>query len=378
MADYEINGFTQDRFAGARTAFDANIANGSDIGASYCATLDGETVVDLWGGHADEAKTRPWEKDTIVNVYSTTKTMTALCALLLADRGELDFNAPVARYWPEFAANGKEGVTVAHLMSHSAGLPGWDDKVTKETLYDWEKATSLLAAQAPLWEPGTKIGYHAVTQGYLVGQVVRRISGQSLGTFFRKEIAEPLDADFHIGLPASEDHRVADLVPPPGGAAISDSDTAPFYRILNNPPINPLETRTREWRAAEIPAAGGTSNARAVAEIHALLVNGGMAKGKQIMSEAGCRRALEFQIEGTCQVMNVPLRLGMGFGMPSERMPLPSPNTIYWGGYGGSVILIDFDKRTTLAYVMNKMAGTTVGDMRSVMINMAMWQALAA
>ena len=306
------------------------------------------------------------------------RTMTALCALLLADRGELDFHAPVARYWPEFAANGKEGVTVAHLMSHSAGVPGWDEPVTKEVLYDWEKATSLLAAQAPLWEPGAKIGYHAVTQGYLEGEVVRRISGQSLGTFFRKEIAEPLDADFHIGLPASEDHRVADLVPPPGGAAISDSDTAPFYRILNNPPINPLETRTRAWRAAEIPAAGGTSNARAVAEIHALLVNGGMAKGKQIMSEAGCRRALEFQIEGDCQVMNVPLRLGMGFGMPSERMPLPSPNTIYWGGYGGSVILIDFDKRTTLAYVMNKMAGTTVGDMRSVMINMAMWQALAA
>ncbi len=378
MADYQINGFTDDRFAGARTAFEANIANGSDIGASYCATLDGKTVVDLWGGHADEARTRPWEEDTIVNVYSTTKTMTALCALLLADRGELDFSAPVARYWPEFAANGKDGVTVAHLMSHSAGLPGWDNKVTKEVLYDWEQATSLLAAQAPLWEPGTQIGYHAVTQGYLVGEVVRRISGQSLGTFFRTEIAEPLGADFHIGLPASEDHRVADLVPPPGGAAISDSDTAPFYRILNNPPINPLETRTRDWRAAEIPAAGGTSNARAVAEIHALLVNGGMAKGKQIMSEAGCRRALEFQIEGTCQVMNVPLRLGMGFGMPSERMPLPSPNTVYWGGYGGSVILIDFDKRTTLAYVMNKMAGTTVGDMRSVMINMAMWQALAA
>ena len=378
MADYQINGFTDDRFAGARTAFEANIANGSDIGASYCATLDGKTVVDLWGGHADEARTRPWEEDTIVNVYSTTKTMTALCALLLADRGELDFSAPVARYWPDFAANGKDGVTVAHLMSHSAGLPGWDNKVTKEVLYDWEQATSLLAAQAPLWEPGTQIGYHAVTQVYLVGEVVRRISGQSLGTFFRTEIAEPLGADFHIGLPASEDHRVADLVPPPGGAAISDRDTAPFYRILNNPPINPLETRTRDWRAAEIPAAGGTSNARAVAEIHALLVNGGMAKGKQIMSEAGCRRALEFQIEGTCQVMNVPLRLGMGFGMPSERMPLPSPNTVYWGGYGGSVILIDFDKRTTLAYVMNKMAGTTVGDMRSVMINMAMWQALAA
>ena len=163
-------------------------------------------VVDLWGGWADVAKTRPWEKDTIVNVYSTTKTMTALCALILADRGELDFDAPVARYWPEFAANGKAAVKVSHLMSHSAGLSGWKEPLKPEDIYDWDKAVALLAAQAPYWEPGTASGYHAVTQGYLVGEVVRRISGRSLGTFFREEVAGPLGADFHIGLPAREDH----------------------------------------------------------------------------------------------------------------------------------------------------------------------------
>src|SRR5258708_23484552 len=161
-----VDGFVRDRFAAVRDAFEANLASGADVGASFCATVEGETVVDLWGGFADEAKTRPWEKDTIVNVYSTTKTMTALCALILADRGELDFDAPVAKYWPEFAANGKAGVRVRHVMSHAAGLSGWKEKITTEDLYDWEKVTALLGAQAPLWEPGTASGYHAITQSY--------------------------------------------------------------------------------------------------------------------------------------------------------------------------------------------------------------------
>ena len=174
MADGSVGGFTRDKFAGVRAAFEGNLASGADLGACFTATVEGETVVDLWGGWADEARTRPWEKDTIVNVYSTTKTMTALTALLIADRGELDFDAPVAKYWPEFAANGKSQVKVSHLMSHSAGLSGWKEKVTLEDVYDWDKVTALLAAQAPYWEPGTASGYHAITQGFLVGEVVRR------------------------------------------------------------------------------------------------------------------------------------------------------------------------------------------------------------
>ena len=201
----DIQGTAQDRFEPVRAAMAANLASGADLGLSFCATIDGETVVDLWAGWADAEKTRAWEADTIVNVYSTTKTMCALTALLVADRGELDFDKPVAYYWPEFAANGKADITVAHLMSHSSGLSGWEEPLDAEDLYDWEKATSLLAAQAPWWEPGTAPGYHAVTQGYLVGEVVRRIAGKSLGTVFREEIAEPLGADFHIGLPAEHD-----------------------------------------------------------------------------------------------------------------------------------------------------------------------------
>lgn len=379
MADGSVAGFTVDKFAPVRATFQANLDSGADIGASFCATLNGETVVDLWGGFADEARTRPWEKDTLVNVYSTTKTMTALTALLVADRGELDFDAPVAKYWPEFAANGKADVKVSHLMSHSAGLSGWKEPITRETLYDWEKATSLLAAQAPYWEPGTAPGYHAVTQGYLVGEVVRRITGKSLGTVFREEIAEPLGADFWIGMPASEDARVADLIPPPPGGGIGQGD-APSELLKNmstNPPINPLDTRTREWRAAEIPAAGGQGNARSVAEIHVLLANGGEAKGKRILSEAGCRKALEPQIEGVDLILGGPVKYGMGFGLPSQMVPLPNPNTIFWGGYGGSLVIIDMDARTTFGYAMNKMAPTTTGDMRAMTLAMGMWQALA-
>ena len=377
MADGAVDGFIHDRFAPVRAAFETNLANGSDVGASYCATVEGEVVVDLWGGFADEARTRPWARDTIINVYSTTKTMTALTALLVADRGELDFDAPVARYWPEFAANGKQDIKVSHLMSHAAGLSGWKEPITKEDLYDWDKATNLLAAQAPFWAPGSASGYHAITQGYLVGEVVRRITGKSLGTVFREEIAEPLGADFHIGLPASEDGRVADLIPPPPGVAIGDGvQTELQQNMSHNPGVDVLATRTRAWRGAEIPAAGGTGNARSIALVHTILANGGMARGRRFMSEAGCRKALELQIEGDDLILGMPARFGMGFGLAGGTMPLPNPNTIFWGGYGGSLVIIDMDARTTFGYAMNRMAGTTTGDMRAFSLGMAMWQAL--
>ena len=375
----QIHGHVAPGFEGVRDAFAANFASDGDVGASFCATKDGEILVDLWAGVADAATGKPWERNTIVNVYSTTKTMCALTALLLADRGALDFARPVAHYWPEFAANGKAAVTVAQLMSHSAGLSGWKEKISKDDLYDWDKATSLLAAQAPYWEPGTAPGYHAMTQGYLVGEVVRRIAGVSLGTLFRTEIAEPLGADFHIGLPASEDARVATLIPPPVGQGIADMTDRPLTaNMASNPAINPLETRTRAWRAAEMPAANGQGNARSVAMVQTLVANGGVSGGKRILSEAGVRRALESQIQGDDLVLGIPVHYGLGYGLPGGQMPFPNPNSCYWGGYGGSLVINDLDARTTFAYVMNKMAGTTVGDMRAFRLAMAMWQGLAA
>jgi len=379
MTDGAVAGFAHDRFAPAHAVFEHNLASGADVGASFCATLEGETVVDLWGGFADAAKSRPWEKDTIVNVYSTTKTMLALCVLILADRGELDFDAPVARYWPEFAANGKAGVKVSHLMAHSSGLSGWKEPISNEDLYDWEKVTSLLAAQAPFWPPGTASGYHAITQGYLVGELVRRITGRSLGTFFRQEIAEPLGADFHIGLPASEDGRVAELIPTPPpaptGEAAAWSPTELQINLATNPGVHVALHGTRAWRGAEIPAAGGTGNARSVAEIHVILANGGVAKGKRFLSEAGCRKALELQSEGADLILGMPARFGLGFALPGGWLPAPSPNSLFWGGYGGSLAIIDLDARTSFAYVMNRLAGP-MWDARGLGLVTAMWQAL--
>ena len=203
-------------------------------------------VVDLWGGWADEARTVPWAENTITSVFSTTKTMTALAALVLVDRGELDLDANVATYWPEFAARGKAGIKVRQLLSHTSGVSGWDQPVTLEDLYDWDKSTAMLAAQAPWWEPGTASGYHVLTYGHLIGEVIRRITGQRLGEFFAAQIAGPLGADFHIGLPPSEFHRVANVVPPPCAA-----DSPPFDPTQLDPNSVAFKTWTNPTTPAE-------------------------------------------------------------------------------------------------------------------------------
>ncbi len=373
----EISGSCEPRFEAVREAFTRNLDEELDHGASVSVVLRGETVVDLWGGLADAAGSRPWKRDTIVNVYSTTKTMTALSALVLADRGELDPGSPVARYWPEFAQQGKEGVLVRHLLGHTAGLSGWDQPLTPEALYDWDLVTSLLAAQAPWWEPGTRSGYHAITQGYLVGEVVRRVTGRSLGTFFREEIAGPLGADFHIGLPDSEDGRVGDLLPPAealGGAALGDNIA---QRTLSNPSLTALEPRTSAWRRAEIPAAGGIGNARSVARVQALVANGGQLDGVRLLSPEGCDVIFREQMRGPDLVLGLPLRLGMGYGLSDPELPIgPNPRTCYWGGWGGSTVVVDLDAGLCFAYVPNRMDSTTTGDRRSARINRAVYRSL--
>ena len=358
--------------------FGENLASGTDVGASFCVTVEGETVVDLWGGFADEARTRPWREDTIVSVYSTTKTMTALTALLVADRGELDFDAPVARYWPEFAGGGKDRVTVAQLMSHSAGLCGWREPITRDDLYDWEKVTALLAAQEPFWKPGTASGYHAMTQGYLVGEVVRRITGRSLGTVFREEIAAPLGADFHIGLPASRGRtrRRADRRPRARRRwavrrqrAAGEHGRQPGARCPGHPDAglarrgNPGGRRYRQRpRGGRDPRDSGQRRRREGPAVH---VRGGVPQGA---AAAGGRRRPDPR----------RARCGSGWASPSTPGSCRNPNTLYWGGYGGSLAIIDMDARTTIAYAMNKMSGTTTGDFRAFGLAMAFWEASAA
>ncbi len=373
-----IDGTCAPRFARVRDTFVQNLENGLDVGASVAVNLGGELVVDLWGGHQDAELTRPWERDTIVNVYSTTKTMTALCALLLADRGALDLDAPVARYWPEFAANGKAGVRVRHLLGHTAGLPGWQERITPEDLYDWKKATSLLAAQAPWWPPGSASGYHAITQGYLVGEVVRRVSGDTLGTFFAKELAGPLGADFHIGLPARHDARVARLIPPTTPIPSAADPQSIHARTMSNPGLDATSSWTEAWRRAEIPAANGHGNARSVATVQSALACGGEANGRRLMSARGCERVFEEQAKGVDLVLGAPLRLGMGYGLNSADLPIgPNPRTCFWGGWGGSIVVVDLDARLTVAYVMNRMGEGTLGDTRGISLVMSAYQSLA-
>jgi CubicO group peptidase (beta-lactamase class C family) len=371
-----IEGDYDERFQGVAEALAGNLDRGLDVGASVAVVLDGQPVVDIWGGHKDVAGTEAWERDTIVNVFSTTKTMTVLCALILADRGELDLYAPVARYWPEFAQAGKDRIEVRALLGHTSGLSGWEQPLEPEELADWERCTSLLAAQAPWWEPGTASGYHAVTQGYLVGELVRRITGLSLGRFLAETVAQPLGADFYIGLPAEADARVAPLIPPPpvdlAGAGLPELGV----RTLGNPPVNGAVTAEEWWRRAEIPAANGHGNARSVAAIQSIIACGGEVRGTRLLSEQGVATIFEEQSNGRDLVLDVPIRFGVGFGLASETMPM-GPRSCAWGGYGGSLVFNDLDARVTVAYVMNRMESGLIGETRGASIVMAAALALA-
>ena len=371
-----IHGTCDPRFAAVKMAFENNFREYGELGASVAITLDGEFVVDLWGGHLDEARTQEWQEDSLVNVWSSTKTMAAMSLLMLADRGDVDLYAPAARYWPEFAQNGKEHVEVRHFLSHSAGLSGMEEKVTGDALYDWDWMTGALAKQKPWWEPGSQSGYHALTQGHLIGEIVRRVTGQSIGNFFRQEIAEPTGADFHIGADEALDARIGNLVPPPSRAA-PDADSI-AGRTFANPGVDATRPRDRAWRAAEIPAANGQGNARSIVRAQTAMANGGQAFGKTIMSKAGTKRIFEKQSEGLDLVLGMPVTFGMGYGLNSASTPIsPNPNTAFWGGYGGSSVIIDQDARLCFSYVMNKMESGLLGDPRGFGLAAAMYMSVA-
>ncbi len=364
----QIGGTIDERFDVLADLLSGNIDAGSDVGASVAVTIDGESVVDIWGGHADPARTVAWEADTITNVWSTTKTMTSLCALVLVERGELDVYAPVSRYWPEFAANGKAGIEVRHLLSHTSGVSAWEQPVTTADLFDAEQAAARLAAQAPWWEPGTASGYHALNQGHLVGEVVRRITGRSLGTFFAEEIAGPLDADFHIGLDPANDHRVSPVIPPeaPPVDFSEFGPDHPMVKTLTGPPLDATAAWTEGWKRAEIGAANGHGNARSVARIQAVVANGGTVDGVGLLSGDTIELIFDEQARGTDLVLGTPQRFGIGYGIADleVRPYIPEGRICFWGGWGGSTIVVDCDRNMTIAYMMNRMLPGTGGDDR--------------
>ncbi|MER6125736.1 serine hydrolase domain-containing protein [Streptomyces sp. NPDC001795] len=382
----QVDGRCEPRFAAVRAAFEENFREREELGAAVTVTLHGETVVDLWGGWADAARTRPWERDTLVNVWSTTKGPAALCLHILADRGLLDLDAPVAAYWPEFSAAGKESVPVRYLLSHRAGLSGLREPHSEQQLYDWELTVARLAATEPWWEPGTRSGYHALTYGFLVGEVVRRVSGLLPGAFLEREVTGPLGIDFTIGLPEKEADRAAELVQP--AVAGSSEQAAIFAQLtpaalaaLTNPVVGAAEANSDEWRAAELPALNGHGTARAVAALYGIFALGGSWDGRQVLSPEAAERVREGQ--GSCRDLVLGAGLGrdteIGLGLwlsGPEGSYGPNPRAFGHDGFGGSSGLADPEAGVSLGYVMNRMGPHIADDPRKMALVDALYSAL--
>jgi CubicO group peptidase (beta-lactamase class C family) len=396
MADVEVQGRVEPGFERVRDAFAANFAEHNEVGAAFCLHVDGRPVVDLWGGVADETTGRPWEEDTLALVFSTTKGATAMCALLLAERGDLDLDAPVVEYWPEFGAEGKDRIPVRWLLSHRAGLPVVTETPPLEDILRWDPIAAALAASAPVWEPGTAHGYHALTYGWLVGEVVRRVSGRSLGRFFADEIAGPLGLDFWIGLPAAEEPRVARLI----AMTLGVEDPAAFeamglpeevmvvVRAFSDP--ESLSRRaldcsgafaaedvwnSPEVHAAEIPAANAITTARSLSRLYAACV-GDVEGGGRLLSPDTVKAASTTESDGLDQVLLSPSRFGLGFMLPSAFSPVGGPASFGHYGAGGSLGYADADHGIGYGYVMNRMEANLTGDPRTLGLTKAVYDCL--
>lgn len=367
-----VHGRWDPRFDRVAEALADELAAGEELGASIAVDVGGELVADIWGGHADRARSTAWQRDTIVNFWSCTKTLTALAALVCIDRGLLDPSEPVATYWPEFAANGKAGIQVRHVLSHTSGVSGWQVPFPVEQLYDWPAAAAHLAAQSPWWEPGTASGYHAMNYGHLVGELVRRVSGRSLKDFVHDEIAAPLGADVQIGARVTDEPRIAELVAPPPrdlglGKLPADDPAVRTFAAFPPGAFGVTAAETPEWRRADIGGANGHGNARGLVTALASISLGGTARGVRVLSADTVDLIFAEQANGTDRVLFVPLRFGIGFGLPTPASvpAVPAGKVCWWGGWGGSLVVMDLDRRATFAYVMNKMGPGVTGSART-------------
>jgi CubicO group peptidase (beta-lactamase class C family) len=395
----DVGGLVEPGFEGVRDAFATNFAEHGEVGAGYALYVDGKKVVDIWGGVANRATGEPYTDDSLQLVFSTTKGATAACANLLAQRGELDVDAPVAKYWPEFAQAGKENIPVRWLLCHKAGLPTVDAKLTAEEVFAWDPVIHALEVQAPYWEPGTAHGYHAITYGYLVGEVVRRISGKSLGTFWQEEIAQPLGLEFWIGLPPEQEHRVAPLVGmgEGDGDGEGDGESANLTALLGpdslaaralslNGALGDIgpNFNSPELHAAEIPAANGITNARSLAHFYAALI-GGVESGpsEPLLSREQIDEARTCQTDGADRVLSfpgieLPTTIGLGFWTSSMFAPYGGERAFGHSGAGGSVGFADPEARIGGGYVMNRMLQGLAGDPRSRGLITASYEAVGA
>ena len=380
-----VSGHCDEKFDEARELFSQSIESGYELGAAIAIEIEGEKVLDLWGGVDSALEGTKWQKDTIVNVFSTTKGMAAICLLQLVEQGKLDLDLPVSNYWPEFAQEEKESIPVRYLLCHKSGLCGVRKPLDQGAFCNWELICNELASQKPLWEPGTAHGYHAITYGHLVGEVLRRIDGRTIGNYFKEEIAEPLNLDFWIGLPDSEFSRVTNmnpskpgpmqflfplilklprvLVPGPMKFLLDFGDTeTPTGAAFSNPPMQMdpekgMEANTKKWRNAEIPAANGHGTARAIAKIYGVLANGGSRDGVHVLKPETIEMARQTQSDGRDLVLGgIHSRFGLGFMLGTEHINMgPSEGSFGHGGAGGSLGFADPDNKVSLGFVMNQM-----------------------
>lgn len=382
----EVEGFVEAGYGGVRDAFVRNFEEHGEVGAAFSLHVDGTKVVDIWGGTADVKTGRPYTEDTLQLVFSATKGATAMCANLLIERGQLDVDAPVARYWPEFAQNGKESIPVRMLLNHQAGLYTVDEAPRFADTLRWDPIIDALAAQKPLWEPGTQHGYHALTYGWLVGEVVRRISGRSIGQFLQDEIAGPLGAEFWIGLPEEHHGRVAPLVGQDApadpamremAAQLMGPDTVIGKALTCSGALTPDAAdaqagidsngfnRPDLW-SAEVPAANGITNARSLSRLYAALVGDGVDGIRMLKPETVEAATVPQDDYNDAVLMQMPTRFGLGFMVTSPFQPFGGPKGFGHPGAGGALGFADPDAKIGFGYVMNKMQQNLSGDPRTL------------
>jgi CubicO group peptidase (beta-lactamase class C family) len=357
-----IHGSCSPRFLNVKEVFVKNFEEG-ELGAALVVYIDGEKVIDLWGGYSDEKRSRHWQENTLAGFYSLGKPLAALCALQLVDRGLLELDAPVCRWWPEFSAAGKGGITVRQLLSHQAGLPAIRQRLPEDAMLDWDKITRALAEETPWFLPGYEHAYHSNTYGFLAGELVRRISGKRFGRYFHDNIAVPLNADVIIGLKEEDLDRVAELVWHPTGEApvgVLDQPMNEQQRMIAHCYFNPSGfssmgvMNTKRWRMAELPSTNGHGTARGVARIYHVLAQGGSYQGKRLISSSLLDEATTVQSQGPCPILETDVSFGLGFQRTRPDRPLgPNPNSYGHYGTGGSLGFADPDKKLGFGYVLN-------------------------
>lgn len=372
-------GNTAPGFGAMRDAFERNLAEGLEQGGAVAVWLDGKPVVDLWGGKRDLAERLSWQRDTLVNVWSVSKGVVSLAVAMLAERGKLDYAAPVAQYWPRFAANGKQHITVDQVLSHQAGLDGLPVPLTDAQWQAWAPVIAVLEAMKPNWEPGSRCVYHPETFGYLAGELVRRIDGRSIGQFVAQEIAEPLALSFCFGLPAARDHRAAEVSASDKAYDWMRQGAASAYpHAYRHRTLSAAAPNERGWRAAEMPAVNGHSDARSLAKMYGALAMDGIVDGHQLIGRRALARALAERFNGVDASSGAPTVFAAGFRIGAIGYG-PHVGAGHFGhtGWGGSVAFADPARRLGFAYVTNRMLGFDDGvDPRRARLLDALYAAL--